>query len=40
MFKNIISYLRWGSLSSEQKEKLKSLSLKKVFTTPYLIRRY
>ena len=40
MFKTIISYLRWGSLSPEQKEKLKSLSIKEVFNTPYLISKF
>jgi len=40
MFKNILARLRWGSLSPEQKEKLKTLSFKEVFGTPHLIRKF
>jgi len=40
MLKYIIARLRWGSLSPEHKERLKTLSLKEVFNTPYLIRKY
>jgi hypothetical protein len=32
--------LRWGSLSPEQKEKLKTLSFKELFKLPYLIRKF
>jgi hypothetical protein len=40
MLKYILSKLRWGSLSSQQKEKLKTLSLKEVLKTSYLIKKY
>jgi hypothetical protein len=40
MLKYILARLRWGSLSPEQKEKLKTLSIKEVFNSPYLIRKY
>jgi hypothetical protein len=36
MLKSILASLRWGSLSPEQKEELKTLPLLKVFTRPYL----
>jgi len=36
MLKYIFAYLRWGSLSPEQKEELKTMSFKQVFTQPYL----
>ena len=36
MIKNLIAHLRWGSLSPEQTEELKTMSLRQVFTRPYL----
>lgn len=36
MIKYILARLRWGSLTTEQKEELKTLSLGKVFSRPYL----
>jgi len=37
MIKNILASIRWGSLSPEQKEELKTMPLSEVFTRPYLI---
>jgi len=34
--KYILARLRWGSLSPEQKEKLKTMSFAEVFNRPYL----
>jgi len=36
MLKNILATLRWGSLSPEQKEELKTMSLRQVLNRPYL----
>jgi hypothetical protein len=36
MLKNFLARLRWGSLSPEQKEELKTLPLSAVFSRPYL----
>ena len=36
MIKKFLARLRWGSLSPEQKEELKTLPLLAVFTRPYL----
>lgn len=36
MFKYILSRIRWGSLSPQQKEKLKTMSLRQVFNRPHL----
>jgi len=36
MLKNIIAFLRWGNLNKEQKEELKTLSIREVFGRPYL----
>jgi hypothetical protein len=36
MLKKIIATLRWGKLSKEQKEELKTLTLKQVLSRPYL----
>ena len=36
MLKNILARLRWGSLSPEQEEELKTLSFRQVFFRPYL----
>jgi hypothetical protein len=36
MLKYIFAYLRWGSLSPEQKEELKTMTIKQVFDRPYL----
>ena len=36
MFKTILARLRWGSLSPEQKEIVKTLSFREVFSRPYL----
>jgi len=36
MLKQLLAHLRWGSLTLEQKEELKTLSFKEVFTRPYL----
>ena len=37
MFKYLLARLRWGSLSPEQKEELKTLSLSAVLNRPYLV---
>jgi hypothetical protein len=37
MLKNLLARLRWGSLSPEQKEELKTMSFKQVFDRPYLV---
>jgi len=36
MIKYFFARIRWGSLSPEQKEKVKALSFKELFSTPYL----
>jgi hypothetical protein len=36
MLKYILAKLRWGSLSPEQKEELKTLPISEVFSRPYL----
>ena len=36
MLKNIIARLRWGNLDQEQKDVLKTLSIRQVFNRPYL----
>ena len=36
MLKYFLTRLRWGSLSPEQKEELKTMSLRQVFDRPYL----
>ena len=36
MLKNLLARLRWGLLTTEQQDELKTLSLRKVFTRPYL----
>ena len=36
MLKNFLARLRWGRLSQEQKDELKTLPLSQVFTRPYL----
>jgi hypothetical protein len=36
MLKNLIAHLRWGSLSPEQKEELKTMSFRQVLNRPYL----
>ena len=36
MLRYLLARLRWGSLSPEQKEELKTMSIKQVFTRPYL----
>lgn len=36
MLKFILARLRWGKLTKEQKEELKTLPLSEVFKRPYL----
>jgi len=36
MLKYFLAEIRWGSLSPEQKEELKTLPLSEVFKRPYL----
>lgn len=37
MIKNIIASIRWGELTKEQMDELKTLSLKQVLDRPYLL---
>jgi len=37
MFKNIIASIRWGKLSKEEKEVLKTISLGETFRRPHLL---
>lgn len=36
MFKGIIAFIRWGKLSKEEKEVLKTISLGETLRRPYL----
>jgi hypothetical protein len=38
--KILLSVLRWGKLTPPEREKLNDLTLKEVFLSPYLIRKY
>ena len=40
MLKNIITYIRWGNLPPEEESKLQMLSLKEIFKSPYLTRKF
>ncbi len=40
MFKSILAFVRWGKLSQEEKEVLKTLSFIETFRRPYLAPKY
>ena len=40
MLKYLLATIRWGKLSPEDRNKVKSLSLKEIFNSAYLTRNY